>query len=344
MELVSRADAADRDNDPAAASAVHNLAALLASDCGLPDLARRWCHQHAGLYLRARPLDEQGGIRTLEPLINLARLRIRDNDGVGAFDLLEALFSAVAERRDRSIDGLEIPAASLVAPQAHAEVRRWLWARLLATGARALANAGRWNEADARLRQYKGIGRRMLDGRQVAIIARATSGDTQGAAAILRDTAPGETWENAVTACLVALCDEDRPARVKEHLDALLDGYHRVAPSPGLGVFTTRLGLSVIDALGDIDHPAGRGIAAGLIDRAVAVPDGYAARDLLAHPAVADRMTTRQTDDLRRTVHACSLDARVLPEHALGDLLSALGKTKAVIARNLPAHSGRIVG
>lgn len=33
-DLTRRARAADRDNDPTAASAVHNLAALLASDCG----------------------------------------------------------------------------------------------------------------------------------------------------------------------------------------------------------------------------------------------------------------------------------------------------------------------
>lgn len=38
----------------ARASAVHNRAALLASDCGLPDLAREWCHRHADAYLRAR--------------------------------------------------------------------------------------------------------------------------------------------------------------------------------------------------------------------------------------------------------------------------------------------------
>lgn len=37
-DLCERAHQAERDSDLAAASAVHNLAALLASDCGLPQL------------------------------------------------------------------------------------------------------------------------------------------------------------------------------------------------------------------------------------------------------------------------------------------------------------------
>jgi hypothetical protein len=59
-DLCDRAQVADRDSDLAAASAVHNLAALLASDCGLPNLARQWCHRQANLYLRAHPLHAQG--------------------------------------------------------------------------------------------------------------------------------------------------------------------------------------------------------------------------------------------------------------------------------------------
>jgi len=59
---------------------------------------------------------------------------------------------------------------------------------LLATGARALAVAGRWEDAYARLCGYQGIGRRMLDGRQVVVIAHAASGDTDGALALLGAT------------------------------------------------------------------------------------------------------------------------------------------------------------
>jgi hypothetical protein len=192
---------------------VHNLAALLASDCGLPDLARQWCHRQANVYLRAHPLGAQVARHALEPLINLVRLHIRDGQGELAFDLIDTLYAAVSSRTAATIDGVEIPARLTNSLEAHQEVRRWLWAVLLATGARALAVAGRWEDACTRLRRYQGIGRRMLDGRQVAVIAYAASGDTDGTLALLDDTEPGEPWENAVT----SLPDHPVPQRLGQH-------------------------------------------------------------------------------------------------------------------------------
>ncbi|EKX61085.1 hypothetical protein STRIP9103_03985 [Streptomyces ipomoeae 91-03] len=63
--------------DQGRASAVYNQAALIASDLGLPDLAREMCHQHAAAYLHACPLPGMSAIRGLEPVVNLARLQIR---------------------------------------------------------------------------------------------------------------------------------------------------------------------------------------------------------------------------------------------------------------------------
>jgi hypothetical protein len=57
--LCSLAETAERDRDPTGASAVCNQAALLSSDARLPDLARRWSHQHAAAYLSAHPLSGQ---------------------------------------------------------------------------------------------------------------------------------------------------------------------------------------------------------------------------------------------------------------------------------------------
>jgi hypothetical protein len=44
---AARESTAAGHQDTAGATAVFNLAALLASDCGLPDLARRWSHRLA---------------------------------------------------------------------------------------------------------------------------------------------------------------------------------------------------------------------------------------------------------------------------------------------------------
>lgn len=205
-ELCERAREAARTGDLTEAAAVHNQATLIASDCGLPDLARQWCHQHVNIYLRARPLDVQIARLALEPITNLARLYIREGQGERAFALMDTLFTAVSSRTAADVDGIEIPADLTDTAETHKQIRSWLWAVLLATGARALASAGRWAEARARLDGYKGIGRRMLDGRQAAVIAHAVSGDTDSALALLADTTPGEPWENAVTACLTIQC------------------------------------------------------------------------------------------------------------------------------------------
>ncbi|PTA43549.1 hypothetical protein C8054_25055 [Micromonospora sp. RP3T] len=197
---------ATRESDRAAASAVYNQAALLASDCGQSDLARRWCHEHAAAYLRAVPLDARAARHALEPLVNLARLQIRDRDGDAALRLLTDLFEAVSSRTDTVIDGQALQASRLTRSEDdHREVRQWLWSVLVAEGARALADAGRWGEAYEHLERHHGIGQRMLDGRQVATTAHLTTGDIASAYAMVTETAPGESWEDAVTECLAYL-------------------------------------------------------------------------------------------------------------------------------------------
>ncbi|MGH3914244.1 MAG: hypothetical protein ACRDTC_12685 [Pseudonocardiaceae bacterium] len=340
VDLGERAYAAERDSDMAAASAVHNLAALLASDVGLPDLARQCCHQHAMAYLRARPLGALAAIRALEPLVNLARLHIRDDNGEHAFTVLDTLYTAVASRADTTVDGIPLPAATLtVSPDAHQEVRRWLWAVLLATGARALASAGRWNQAYTQLHRHKGIGRRIFDGRQVAVLAHATTGDTCGALALLSDTLPGEPWENTVTACLTALCRQHTAQLTDPEIATLLDRYRHLDISPGLVVFHNRLGLSIIDAIGDIEHHTARRIAADLVYRATTTRDGYTARDLLSHDGCASVLTDHQAHQLTETVNACALGSGAISAQLQADLSAALRTVEAVLTRTLKHHS-----
>lgn len=332
-ELCDRAREAERDSDLAAASAVLNLAALLASDCGLSDLARQWCHRQANVYLRAHPLDAQVARHALEPLVNLARLHIRDGQGERAFDFIDALYTAVSNHTDATIDGVEIPAHLTNSLEAHQEVRRWLWAVLLATGARALATAGRWQDACTRLRNYKGIGHRMLDGRQVAVIAHAASGDTDGALALLRDTEPGEPWENAVTACLTIQC---RHGLSNADLDTFLNRYRALDTSaPGLTVFHTRLGLALIDGIGTVENPEAHRIALDLIHRTTAAQDGYAARDVLAHSGCSDLLNDTQARELTDLIESCALGRGALPTTLLADLTTALTSTEEIIARTV---------
>lgn len=309
-DLCALAERAAREDDRAAASAVYNQAALLASDCGQPDLARRWCHEHAAAYLRAVPLDAQAARHALEPLVNLARLHIRDRDGDAALRLLTSLFEAVSSRTDAVIDGQALPASRLTRGEDdHREVRRWLWSVLVAEGARALAGTGRWNEAHEHLKRHHGIGRRMLDGRQVAVIARLTTGDIASARSMVAETAPGEPWEDAVTACLAYLCDRSSEGQLR----LAVDGYLRMQPAKPLAIFQARLGMTLIDAAGGTaDAPLLR-LAATLVANCAAWGDARVAREILRHQGMAAGISHRQAVQLAGIVLNSGLGLGELP-------------------------------
>lgn len=286
------------------ATYVFNQSALLASDCGAHELARQWCHRLAHAALTGR----HPGRFALEPVVNLARLRIRAGDGATAWTMLETLYSAITDRTTVTIDDITIATADLTpTPHSLRELREWAWKVLLGTGAHALASANRWDEARDRLTHHRGIGKRMLDGRQIAVISHALDGRADKTRAMLRDTIPGQPWENAVTNCLTLLCTPTR------HDDGSTL-YHENAPEPGLAVFWTRLGLSLIDALGP-DRPHTRALAARLVQHAT--HDGYAARDVLTHPICRHAATTDQTVQLSNLVDACGLDQGQLHEDYL---------------------------
>ncbi|MFI7208890.1 hypothetical protein [Micromonospora aurantiaca (nom. illeg.)] len=309
-DLCALAERAAREGDRAAASAVYNQAALLASDCGQPDLARRWCHEHAAAYLRAVPLDAQAARHALEPLVNLARLHIRDRDGDAALRLLTSLFEAVSSRTDTVIDGQALPASWLTRGEDdHREVRRWLWSVLVAEGARALASAGRWSEAHEHLKRNHGIGQRMLDGRQVAMIAYLAAGDVSSARSMVAGTTPGEPWEDVVTSCLAYLCDRSSHA----HLKLALEGYLRLQPAKPLAIFQARLGMTLIDAAGGTaDAPLLR-LASTLVANCAAWGDARVAREILRHQGMAAGISHRQAVQLAGIVLISGLGLGELP-------------------------------
>jgi hypothetical protein len=171
----------------------------------------------------------------------------------------------------------------------------------------------------------------MLDGRQIAVIADATAGDTESALALLDETEPGEPWENAVTACLTIEC---RRGSGTTSLGTLLDHYRALNTSgPTLAVFQTRLGLSFVDALDIADDPLTRPIATDLINRAAASHDGYVARDILTHRGCHDLLTETQERTLTDLVEACALDHGTFPAALLTDLTTALASAEMVIER-----------
>ncbi|MFP3991017.1 hypothetical protein U9R90_26825 [Streptomyces sp. E11-3] len=322
--LVNLADTAARKADQGLASAVYNQSALIASDLGLPELAREMCHQHAAAYLHACPLPGMSAIRGLEPVVNLARLQIRAGRTDDGRQRLLTLHEAVSTGTAAQFDAIAVPANLTVTPEDRHEVRAWLWRVLLADGTRTLTTQGRWTEALTHIEEHHGVGKRMLDGRQVAVLAALATNDLAATQALLEDTAPGEPWEQAVTACLTALHTLDTGHLTEHQVDSLASTYFELQPERGMTVFGIRLGLTILDVIGTTEAPAARHVVNELHRRTKKTNDGYAARESLTHPLFTALATDRQQQDCQNLVQACGLEAGRLPNDLHGQLSGAL--------------------
>jgi hypothetical protein len=335
--LAELATAAQRgEASPGSASGVFNQAALLASDLDLPQLAREWCHRHANIYLQSgEPRSGMDAIRGLEPLVNLARLHIRANRGDQGHEILNGLYDAISTATPASVDGINVPADLVASAADRDEVRRWLWRVILADGARALISTGQWTEALAHVQRHHGIGERMLDGRQVAVLTRITAGDHGGAIELVTATTAGEAWENAVTACLEILCTWPSHRATAQEIDNLLANRAQVDFQADLVVFQTRLMLSIIDAARGSSHAGLRLDAIQLVDQILTVADGYAASDVLNHPGITALLDDERISQLEQTVKACALASRDLPADLRAELEEAMDISEASIRQTL---------
>ncbi|MFE2842563.1 hypothetical protein ACFXKS_03215 [Streptomyces scopuliridis] len=336
--LVELSAKAVKQGDQGVASAVFNQAALLASDIDLSDLARSMCHRHAEAYLRADPLSAMSAVRGLEPLVNLARLQIRAGHNDDGRQRLLDLYEAVGAGRAAVFEGITVPANLTLTGEDRREVHAWLWRVVLADGTRSLTATGRWPEALAHIEQHRGVGTRMLDGRQVAVVAALTAGDTERAAELLTGTAPGDPWEQAVTACLTALCRRDAGQDLDTCATELVSTYLNHDAQPGLTVFDIRLGLTVLDAVGP-HHPEVHRLVEDLLRRTTDTLNGYAAREVLAHALFSTLVTDNQAQDCRDLVRSCGLGSGALPDDLSADLSAALDSSEGVITRSLGAAS-----
>ncbi|MER6364823.1 hypothetical protein [Kitasatospora sp. NPDC001527] len=77
--------------------------------------------------------------------------------------------------------------------------------------------------------------------------------------------------------------------------------------------------------------PRAHPVAVELIDRTLARPDGYTARDLLAHPGCTSLLSAHQHDRLIRQITACGLGEGTLPDPPREELETALDTTEKII-------------
>lgn len=332
--LTELAGTAAKQSDSSMASTVYNQAALIASDVGDPATARTMCHQHATAYLHAAPLNAKAAVRALEPVVNLARLQLRAGQADEGRQHLATLFDAITTGRPVQIEEIALPADLVANAIDRREVRSWLWGVILADGTRALTAAGRWTEALAHIETHKGVGHRMLDGRQVAVLAALMSGNSLETSRLLADAVPREAWERAVIACLNVFCRLAAGQPVDTDLSSLVSTYLAHEAEPGLTVFDIRLGLTILDAVGYTEHATASRLVQDLAHRTREARDGYAARDVLAHPLSA-LLTERQIRECGDLVYACALNASGFEDDLYNALTAALRISDKVIRDSL---------
>ncbi len=322
----------DHDHRLTLAAEVCNKAALIASDCGLPDLARALCWRQYEIFAQARALPAAATKLALQPLLNLPRQLIREGHSDDAYAMLEALYRAARERSDAMIDGRPVNLRHLTrTPDHHKTTCTLIWAALLANGTRALALSGRWNKAAEHAAAHHGVGTRLLDGRQITILALVHDDQAARATALVDESTIIEPWEHAVQNLLRVYCDRaaraDSAQYVAQMLTAALDQLEQLDPTTT--VFRTRAGITALELAHNHDDPQLPRLRAKLIT--TASNDAYAAQDALAHPLLRLTMTTDQHRNLTELVHASRLQAGAIPEPLKADLLTAVSLAENIV-------------
>lgn len=340
-EITEIAQAARQQGTEALHDAAHalNKAALLVSDCGRPDAARRLCWRHLDLYRAAnRPLTFVQARYMLEPVVNLARLHVRNDSPQPALRILNAVYHATTRGTDASIDGGTLPLAHLTGTlQERNKLREWVWLQLLTEGLRAFVRSGQWTEAAALAEARRGIGAHLLEGRQVAILAARLNGDFGGARALLHASSVTEPWEHQVASCLEVMCTDTGGPTLRKATSAMLHTFRTSEPRAGYAVFRTRLGLTATILASAAGHPAASALLNQVTAQAISAGDGYAARELLnhRHPVA---VAAQQRHALESLVLASGLGTGALPPALQAALKDAISIAAGALAASLRAH------
>lgn len=313
---------------------VLNKAALIASDCGVPDLARELCRRQYELFAQSAPLPTWAVRLALQPVLNIPRQLIRDDCTDDAHAMLGALHRAAVNQAVASVDGIRIDFGALTTTtDGHREARTLTWTALLADGTRALARAGRWAEAAERATALRGSGTRLLDGRQAAILALLTSGHLSEAIAITERSQPAQPWEYTVQAVLRVLCQRAAEDNLVPAATTMLTGACVLvqAQDPATLAARARIGMVAFD-LADSGDPVRM---SALRDAMIASghADGYTARDLLASPSMSKAITSAQRLELEALVRLCGLSAGVIPCHLHSQLTDAADRAACALTR-----------
>jgi hypothetical protein len=315
---------------------VINLAALIASDVGLHELAWDMCWKHYGFFAAADRLDDPAtAVMAVQPLMNIARLLTRGGDGRRAYDVLEQLYQSARERTAAEVVGRTVDVSAIIRnPEGHRMIAAELWAAVLTDGIRALARAGRWAEAARSAAEHKGVGERLWDGRQATILALLLRGMTTEAAAMVNASDIADAPERAVASVMRAFCSLEAANADAALVDLAVSEALAMMEwnEPPAAVFRTQLALTAL-ALAEISGTAVR-LVPELREAVIAVAhtDAYAARAVLA-------ALGSNADSLRPVVEAGGLGRGRVDPDLLGFMTRSVAEAETRLSDLLGARA-----
>jgi hypothetical protein len=320
------------------AAEICNKAALIASDCGVSELARDLCWRQHHLLTHSMPLTAQMADLASQPLLNLARQHIRDGEPDTAYAMLQSLYHAAQEQADITIGGQRVSMSAITSGHdSHRIVCTRLWTAFIADGTRALAQAGRWRDAAEHAALHRGVGTRLLDGRQAAIIALLHEGNTGEAIRLTQDSAAEQTWERAVKQLLRAACLSIDQTATQSGTD-MLTSIHELleSASPSTAVFSTRAAIFAHDLADSTQRPSTFVSKLG----SVASMDARAACDVLHRPCLRSAIAPSQREQLTMAIEVSGIGVRRIPEPARRAMLASVSRAetrlRSVAVEDLP--------
>ena len=328
--LVKQATGADEPQSFAARAL--NLAALTASDIGMPNHARQLCIQQLAIYQQLAPLTGKQAAYMLEAALNLARLRIRERRGRMAWTMINDIFRALEQQTDLVIEGITLPLAELDdAPVYRRSLLQWAWQTLLVEGLRALLTDGDWDSAYQAAVAHRGIAGHLMEGRQIQIVHTLLDGRVQDAIETLETSQLEAAWETHTASCLRVLCRIANDTSADDEAEAMVEIYLAAAPETGSEVHHARWGVTAL-CLAEHTRPdlASR-VIESLADTAIESEDANAARTVLTALTPTSLDTTR-TNALNTLVEAAWLRRGTLPSELERDLAEAIAAAQEILA------------
>ncbi|MEU9120570.1 hypothetical protein AB0C96_12035 [Streptomyces sp. NPDC048506] len=306
------------------ACATWNLSSLIASDCGLTDLATDLCLRQLRLFQPAWPVTGDTAIACLQPIVNLVRLTTRAGDPQAAYQQLMNVHRAVHDGGTVTVQGHPIDFTGFTTDATRDHIQPWLRTVLLEDGTRLLAATGQWSQAAMHATVYDEAPERLHDSRQAHVMASLHTVAPDTANSLINKATITEPWERAVAQILRHYAD-----RLASRATA--DGFTAVARAvqdalepapPHLRMFRVRLVLATIDLTPEGCEAQAQPLHHAIVNDTTQAGDAYSAREILRRSVLP--VSERSHRELEAIVRDGGLGQGILPDSVLSTLMQAV--------------------